>query len=138
MNFAIHKLLAESDDGDKFMAYARWGRVGVKGQDKLQGPFTSRESAIHEFEQKFYAKTKNYWSNRKDFIGHPKCYTWLEMDYNDKEQKSDVSCSITKLMTLFCFNSQMFVKWRKNYQGSPVGAWYDYHVFGFPGFLMSR
>ncbi|CBI36874.3 unnamed protein product, partial [Vitis vinifera] len=80
----------ESDDGDKFMAYARWGRVGVKGQDKLQGPFTSRESAIHEFEQKFYAKTKNYWSNRKDFIGHPKCYTWLEMDYNDKEQKSDV------------------------------------------------
>ncbi|RVW54624.1 Poly [ADP-ribose] polymerase 2-A [Vitis vinifera] len=80
----------ESDDGGKFMAYARWGRVGVKGQDKLQGPFTSRESAIHEFEQKFYAKTKNYWSNRKDFIGHPKCYTWLEMDYNDKEQKSDV------------------------------------------------
>lgn len=78
------------------MVYARWGRVGVKGQDKLLGPFTSRGSVIREFEQKFHAKTKNFWSNRKDFICYPKCYTWLEMDYDDKEQKSDVSRSINK------------------------------------------
>ena len=133
--FLLLKLFAESDDGGKFMVYARWGRVGVKGQDKLQGPLTSRESAISEFEQKFYAKTKNYWSNRKDFIGHPKCYTWLEMDYNDKEQESNVSCSITKLMTLLCLTIQMLVERRKSNQGSPVSLWYDYHVLELSGVL---
>ncbi|GAB4841137.1 Poly [ADP-ribose] polymerase 2 [Ancistrocladus abbreviatus] len=77
----------ESDGGGTYMVYNRWGRVGVKGQDKLFGPFTWREDAIAEFAQKFYAKTKNYWSNRKDFESHPKCYTWLEMDYNEKEEE---------------------------------------------------
>lgn len=72
------------------MVYNRWGRVGVKGQDKLQGPYSSRESAIYEFTQKFYAKTRNDWSNRKDFICYPKSYTWLEMDYSEKNE-ADVS-----------------------------------------------
>ncbi|XP_059625657.1 poly [ADP-ribose] polymerase 2 [Cornus florida] len=80
----------ESDDGGRFVVYNRWGRVGIRGQDKLHGPFTSWESAIQEFEQKFYAKTKNHWSNRKEFVCHPKSYTWLEMDYTEKEEESDV------------------------------------------------
>ncbi|CAM8930627.1 unnamed protein product [Rhodiola kirilowii] len=75
----------EADDGSRFMVYNRWGRVGIKGQDKLQGPFTSVDSAIQEFECKFYAKTKNHWSNRNEFISYPKSYTWLEMDYSDKD-----------------------------------------------------
>ncbi|KAG6703967.1 hypothetical protein I3842_07G112300 [Carya illinoinensis] len=79
----------ESDSGGAFMVYYRWGRVGVKGQDKLQGPYTSRDLAIREFGQKFFAKTKNQWSDRKDFIFHPKCYTWLEMEYT-KDKESDV------------------------------------------------
>ena len=73
------------------MVYRRWGRVGVKGQSNLQGPYTSRESAIQEFEHKFYEKTKNSWSNRKDFVSYPKSYTWLEMDYSEKEEESSVS-----------------------------------------------
>ncbi|XP_058200104.1 poly [ADP-ribose] polymerase 2 [Rhododendron vialii] len=80
----------ESDNGGRFMVYCRWGRVGVKGQDKLHGPYSSRDSAIQEFEQKFLAKTQNYWSNRKEFICHPRSYAWLEMDYNDREKESDV------------------------------------------------
>ncbi|KAI0511815.1 hypothetical protein KFK09_012447 [Dendrobium nobile] len=72
----------ESDDGFKFMVYCRWGRVGVKGQDKLHGPFT-RERAINEFEIKFFEKTKNQWSSRKNFVCYPKCYTLLEMDYGE-------------------------------------------------------
>ncbi|KAJ8749589.1 hypothetical protein K2173_026238 [Erythroxylum novogranatense] len=76
--------LLESDDGGRYMVYNRWGRVGVKGQDKLFGPYT-RDTAICEFEQKFYAKTKNYWSDRKEFKCYPKCYAWLEMDYSEKE-----------------------------------------------------
>ncbi|OVA12704.1 SAP domain [Macleaya cordata] len=80
----------ESDDGGTFMVYNRWGRVGIKGQEKLHGPYTSRSSAIQEFELKFYAKTKNEWSNRKDFVFHPKHYTWLEMDYKEAENESVV------------------------------------------------
>lgn len=76
-------MLTESDDGGKFFVYNRWGRVGVKGQDKLQGPFTSREKAITEFEMKFSDKTRNNWCNRKKFICYPKYYTWLEMDYDE-------------------------------------------------------
>ncbi|XP_076912859.1 poly [ADP-ribose] polymerase 2-like [Bidens hawaiensis] len=73
----------ESDDGSTYMVYNRWGRVGVKGQDKLHGPYTCVQPALDEFEQKFYAKTKNCWSDHKAFVSHPKCYTWLEMDYNE-------------------------------------------------------
>ncbi|XP_012082790.1 poly [ADP-ribose] polymerase 2 isoform X2 [Jatropha curcas] len=82
-NFYVIQLL-ESDDGGRFMVYNRWGRVGVRGQDKTFGPYTSRDTALYEFEQKFYAKTKNNWSERKEFKCHPKCYTWLEMDYSEK------------------------------------------------------
>ncbi|KAJ6879990.1 hypothetical protein NC652_033357 [Populus alba x Populus x berolinensis] len=79
----------ESNDCSKFMVYTRWGRVGIKGQDKLQSPYTSRGSAIQEFEAKFFAKTKNRWPNRKDFICHPKCYTWLETDHDMNKESSE-------------------------------------------------
>lgn len=72
------------------MVYTRWGRVGIKGQDKLQGPYASREGAVQDFEAKFFSKTKNHWSNRKEFICHSKCYVLLEMDC-EADQKSDVS-----------------------------------------------
>lgn len=73
------------------MVYNRWGRVGIKGQDKLHGPYTCMQSALDEFEHKFHAKTKNYWSERKQFISNPKCYTWLEMDYNEVRKETVVS-----------------------------------------------
>ncbi|PPD88448.1 hypothetical protein GOBAR_DD14619 [Gossypium barbadense] len=82
--------LPESDDSKTYMVHNRWGRVGVKGQIKLHGPFTSRQAAIDEFQTKFFNKTKNYWYNRKDFVCHPKCYTLLEMDYDEKGKESDV------------------------------------------------
>lgn len=88
----------ESDDGGRFMVYNRWGRVGVKGQDKFYGPYTSQHSAIQEFEQKFLAKTRNYWSNRKEFICYPKCYTWLEMDYTNTEKESTVQGKVDSTM----------------------------------------
>ncbi|KAK6941002.1 WGR domain [Dillenia turbinata] len=81
----------EANDGGKFMVYTRWGRVGIKGQDKIQGPYNSRDVAVREFEEKFFAKTKNHWSERKAFICFPKCYTWLEMDHSDaKDEKEAV------------------------------------------------
>lgn len=87
----LSNLLAESDDARTYMVYNRWGRVGIKGQDKLFGPYNMREAAIAEFEKKFYDKTKNHWFARKEFVFHPKCYMWLEMDYDGKEKESVVS-----------------------------------------------
>ncbi|KAK1278526.1 Poly [ADP-ribose] polymerase 2-A [Acorus gramineus] len=72
------------------MVYNRWGRVGVRGQDKLHAPYLSRDAAIREFQLKFYAKTKNEWSERKKFKCHPRCYTWLEMDYSEAEGQTTV------------------------------------------------
>ncbi|KAK1428165.1 hypothetical protein QVD17_16993 [Tagetes erecta] len=89
----------ESDDGTSYMVYNRWGRVGVKGQDKLYGPYTCLQPALDEFEQKFYAKTKNQWSDRKAFVSHPKLYTWLEMDYSEagKEMAEEKLSSIAEI-----------------------------------------
>lgn len=95
------KFHAESDDGGKFLVYNRWGRVGIKGQDKIHGPYPSRESAIQEFEQKFFAKTKNAWSDRNNFVSHPKSYVWLEMDYSGKEKESTVSCANSVSIVIF-------------------------------------
>lgn len=88
-------LIAESDDGRTFMVYNRWGRVGVRGQDKLHGPYTSQERAINEFQMKFFDKTKNQWSHRKNFTCYPKCYTWLEMDYSETEKETVMQCTST-------------------------------------------
>ncbi|URE08762.1 hypothetical protein MUK42_23984 [Musa troglodytarum] len=119
--FVIQAL--ESDDGVRYMVYHRWGRVGVRGQDKLLGPYTSQEAATHEFEKKFYDKTKNQWCLRKEFKCHPKCYTWLEMDYTDSENGTapDKTCQpsssqlratkldsrIAKFISLICNISMM-------------------------------
>lgn len=69
------------------MVYNRWGRVGVRGQDKLHGPFPTRDQAIYEFEGKFHNKTNNHWSDRKNFKCYAKKYTWLEMDYGETEKE---------------------------------------------------
>ncbi|KAK6135066.1 hypothetical protein DH2020_031187 [Rehmannia glutinosa] len=114
----------ESDDGGKFMVYFRWGRVGVKGQDKLNGPYTSQQVAVSEFEKKFFDKTKNQWFNRKEFVSHPRSYTWLEMDYSEtkneppvqqkhkstvrpKPQESKLEARIAKFISLICNMSMM-------------------------------
>ncbi|KAJ1402366.1 WGR domain [Sesbania bispinosa] len=95
----------EADAGGKFLVYNRWGRVGIKGQDKIHGPYTSCESAIQEFEQKFLAKTKNAWSNRNNFVCHPKSYAWLEMDYSGKDKESIVSYADSVPLVAFSFSS---------------------------------
>lgn len=102
---------AESDDGGRFIVYNRWGRVGVRGQDKLFGPYTCQDTAIYEFEQKFYAKTKNYWSNRKEFKCYPNCYTWLEMDYSEMEKEPVVgllTVHLLQVLVIFLFMNLIF------------------------------
>ncbi|KAH9786483.1 poly (ADP-ribose) polymerase 2 [Citrus sinensis] len=50
-DFYVIQLL-ESDGGGECMVYDRWGRVGVKGQDTIFGPYNLQDTAINEFEQK--------------------------------------------------------------------------------------
>uniref|UniRef100_A0A3P6DY29 Poly [ADP-ribose] polymerase n=1 Tax=Brassica oleracea TaxID=3712 RepID=A0A3P6DY29_BRAOL len=56
-----------SDNKKTYMVHFRWGRVG----------------------------TRNDWSDRKEFILHPKSYAWLEVDYG-KEENDSVVNDITK------------------------------------------
>ncbi|XP_031126370.1 poly [ADP-ribose] polymerase 2 [Ipomoea triloba] len=88
----------EFDGGGKFLVYNRWGRVGAKGGTQVFGPYTSQHDAIREFESKFHGKTKNHWSNRKDFVCYPGKYTWLEMDYSQNGEDSSVSGEPNSLM----------------------------------------
>ncbi|KAK1664754.1 hypothetical protein QYE76_052913 [Lolium multiflorum] len=78
----------ESDAGGTFLVYNRWGRVGARGQQKLHGPFSTRDEAIYEFEGKFENKTNNAWSNRKNFKFYAKKYAWLEMDYGEVDKET--------------------------------------------------
>ncbi|KAL0730506.1 hypothetical protein Bca4012_026599 [Brassica carinata] len=75
----------ESDNKKTYMVYFSWGRVGVKGRSKLDGPYDSCDPAIEIFSNKFLDKIRNHWSDRKEFILHPKSYTWLEMDYGKNQ-----------------------------------------------------
>lgn len=85
------------------MVYFRWGRVGVKGQDKLNGPYTSQNAAIAEFEKKFCDKTHNYWCSRRNFVSYPGSYTWLEMDYSESRNEPPVSFLMQLFVFAFCF-----------------------------------
>ncbi|TMW94770.1 hypothetical protein EJD97_009818 [Solanum chilense] len=80
----------ENDCGGNFLLYTRWGRVGEKGETKISGPYTYAGDATSEFERKFYEKTKNCWSNHKDFFCQPKQYAWLEMDYDENGEYSSI------------------------------------------------
>ncbi|CAO2202888.1 unnamed protein product [Urochloa humidicola] len=87
----------ESDSGGSFIVYQRWGRVGVRGNHKLQA-YTSRHKAIHEFKEKFWSKTNNHWSGRKNFKCYANKYTWIETEYgesNKETEKTEKEGSIT-------------------------------------------
>ncbi|GJN05297.1 hypothetical protein PR202_ga22915 [Eleusine coracana subsp. coracana] len=78
----------EPDAGGSFMVYSRWGRIGTRGHGKLQGPFTTRYQAIHDFMLKFYEKTHNKWPDRKRFEYYTNKYAWLEMDYGETDKEA--------------------------------------------------
>ncbi|KAK4706275.1 hypothetical protein R3W88_034181 [Solanum pinnatisectum] len=68
----------------------------------------SANDATSEFERKFYEKTKNCWSNRKDFFCQPKQYAWLEMDYDEngkthhRPRETKLEAPIAKFISLIC------------------------------------
>ena len=92
--YCYHHLVAEPDCGTGgYLVYNRWGRVGVKGQNKLFN-CSSKAEAITEFESKFYDKTYNEWENRQNFNPVKNKYTWLERDYTDGSEDSDSNIKV--------------------------------------------
>uniref|UniRef100_A0A8D1P8J5 Poly [ADP-ribose] polymerase n=1 Tax=Sus scrofa TaxID=9823 RepID=A0A8D1P8J5_PIG len=84
--FYIIQLLEE---GDRFICWNRWGRVGEVGQSKLSH-FVSLEDAKKDFEKKFRDKTKNSWAEREYFVAHPGKYTLIDVQREDKVQEAVV------------------------------------------------
>ncbi|KAL9236341.1 hypothetical protein vseg_011024 [Gypsophila vaccaria] len=114
-DFYVIQVLKENNSSS-FMVYNRWGTVGEHGEIKLSGPHSSGFIAIREFEEIFYEKTKNHWSDRKNFVSYPKNYTWLEMNYQRKDQgqlslpgavKGTFGPRVEKFMSLICNFSMM-------------------------------
>ncbi|XP_075068840.1 poly [ADP-ribose] polymerase 2 [Mixophyes fleayi] len=84
--------LLEDDNTRNFSVWMRWGRVGKVGQNSLVSCGADLQKAKDVFQKKFFDKTKNVWSERKDFEKVPGKYDILHMDYNltTEEEKNMV------------------------------------------------
>eukprot|EP00048_Salpingoeca_helianthica_P025002 m.36971 g.36971 ORF g.36971 m.36971 type:complete len:569 (-) comp9749_c0_seq1:118-1824(-) len=78
--FYILQLL-EKNGGGNYVAWTRWGRVGVDGQNMIisEGDLSSGKSA---FEKKFRDKTSNDWSNKATFQHVRGKYDMVKIDYS--------------------------------------------------------
>ncbi|KAK2507238.1 hypothetical protein MC885_002311 [Smutsia gigantea] len=94
--FYIIQLL---QDGERFVCWNRWGRVGEVGQSKLSS-FMLLEDAKKDFEKKFRDKTKNSWAERDHFVAHPGKYTLIEVQGEDETQEAVVKVDGGPLRTV--------------------------------------
>ncbi|XP_036733919.2 protein mono-ADP-ribosyltransferase PARP3 isoform X2 [Manis pentadactyla] len=94
--FYIIQLL---QDGERFVCWNRWGRVGEVGQSKLSS-FVLLEDAKKDFEKKFRDKTKNSWAERDHFVAHPGKYTLIEVQGEDETQEAVVKVDGGPLRTV--------------------------------------
>jgi poly [ADP-ribose] polymerase len=72
-------------DGSKYYEFARWGRLGSVGMNKLTQFGPNREAAEQAFQQRFKEKTGNDWDKRKNFTPMQGKYTMLQIDSNAHE-----------------------------------------------------
>jgi predicted DNA-binding WGR domain protein len=82
------------EQGDKYFAWNRWGRVGYDGQTKLE-PHPNPESAIKSFKAKFREKSGNAWDVRDAFVPKSGKYTFVEME--DEEDRGGNAAPLGKL-----------------------------------------
>ncbi|KAL7555986.1 hypothetical protein ACA910_018384 [Epithemia clementina (nom. ined.)] len=72
--FVFYKIQVIVDPVQKlFILFTNWGRIGEDGKFQ-QTPFSSRESAVKEFEKVFKSKTGNSWSDRHMAQEKPRKY----------------------------------------------------------------
>ncbi|KAH8672842.1 poly-ribose polymerase-like protein [Tricladium varicosporioides] len=86
-NNKFYRVQLLHNGGNEYKTWARWGRVGERGQSSMLGN-GSLDDAIYQFESKFNSKTGLNWSNR---AGKPKAgkYTFVERSYVDDSDDED-------------------------------------------------
>ncbi|KAI9359592.1 poly polymerase catalytic domain-containing protein [Zopfochytrium polystomum] len=85
--------ILKSDTANQWTVFNRWGRVGANGQTQVLS-FNNLDAAISSFEQKFYDKTGNHWSERDKFVKKTKKYFLLERDHGADEEESSATSSV--------------------------------------------
>ncbi|EGC36876.1 hypothetical protein DICPUDRAFT_150569 [Dictyostelium purpureum] len=88
--FYIIQIL-ESDNGQNYTVWNRWGREGLKGIGKrFDYSKANLHAAISLFNEKFFEKTKNPFNNRKNFRKVAGKYDLIELDYSidDKSEQT--------------------------------------------------
>ena len=83
------QLLSRHSEQPDYAVWTRWGRVGERGQDKLEQGL-ALEAAKTLFRKKFRDKTGLTWENRAS-PAKPKKYTLIERSY--EEEKDDTADS---------------------------------------------
>merc|ERR1719259_1286001 len=71
----------ESDNGNNYFCWQRWGRVGKIAGTNLVPCAGNKAQAQSVFTKKFLDKTKNKWEERRNFQKVAGKYDLLEMDY---------------------------------------------------------
>ena len=87
--FYILQIL-EHDNGNEYLVYTRYGRIGNLGVTNTS-LFTSSLSAICFFEKTFKSKTGNNWDARDNFIKKTGKYFMSHIDYGEdcEDEKKD-------------------------------------------------
>lgn len=111
--FYIIQLL-EHNRKKTYTVWRRWGRVGQRGQSELNIYGCSLSEAISSFEKKFYEKTRNYWSDRENFVHVKGKYDLLQMDLfpgqinkTKANVKSKLPPNIKSLLEIICDEKRM-------------------------------
>ncbi|CAG0894677.1 unnamed protein product [Cyprideis torosa] len=81
------------EEGDKYSVWFRWGRVGFKGQTKLEScgkGAAALTKAKTLFEKKFHDKTLNHWEEKENFVKHDRKYELLKMNFGVSSTDDEV------------------------------------------------
>ncbi|KAJ3130571.1 Poly [ADP-ribose] polymerase 2, partial [Irineochytrium annulatum] len=78
--------LLKHDSKPTYQLFARWGRVGLAGVNKIE-PFNDVDAAIKAFEKRFRDKTQNAWKDRADFVKKSGKYHYLHRDYAEDDEE---------------------------------------------------
>ncbi|KAG8198282.1 hypothetical protein JTE90_021536 [Oedothorax gibbosus] len=109
--------LLENNHKKQFAVWRRWGRVGNRGQSDYSNYGNSLAEAKASFDDKFYAKTKNHWSDRDSFVHYKGKYDLLHMDLIPETKtlvketktgiKSKLGSELQSLLELICDQKRM-------------------------------
>ncbi len=87
--YIIQLIISENHptEDDEFYVFVKWGRTGSPGQTQVRN-FDDFDDAKVYFEEKFFEKTNNKWSDKHSFVKHAKHYDMLVVNHSYKQTSS--------------------------------------------------